>query len=276
MGCSLYEFFLHLSPNDKQEGSAVRTKYLAVLSLTILTAGCTISAERLRGQLIQPDDTELPNVVDNLVLMDVRVTSNEVPLKLYSMQLDNLETGEPWNLALFSNMFLKTKELPFEQQGDAIHHTVAVDLPAGRYRVKSMTLKNYFVNHLSTNVAQTFEHTLGEDLVLQVKGTSQAQYLGQIDFHLRPYGTNTQRDAASQVLAATGESMTSDAGINTGGTGHMPGATASAMATDVQTLYGRVDVSVVAASDEMLATAKRSFAALSDIELVSGALMLEK
>ena len=258
-------------------GTAVRmNKYLALFSLAILTVGCTISAERLRGQLIQPDDTELPNVVDNLVLMDVQITSDEAPLKLYSMQLDNLDTGEPWNLALFSNMFLKTEELPFEQLGDAIHHTVAVDLPAGRYRVKSMTLKNHFVNQLSTNVAQTFDHTLSEELVLEVKRTSLPQYLGQIDFHLRPYGANTQRDTASQVLAAAGESMTSESGISAGGTSHMPGAAASAMATDIQTLYGSIDVAIVPASNASLAEANRSFAALSGIELMSGGLTLNK
>lgn len=246
-----------------------------LLGAVVMTAGC-VTADRVRGHILQPTDRVLPNYQDNLVILDVRVVTDGDPLKLNAMQLRHTGTGEPWRLALFSNVFLKTQALPFEERDDGIHHTIVVDLPEGTYEVQSAEFQNFVVNLAGTNVAQSLEQALDEPLFFEVTASSSPQYLGELEFRIRPTVVSQSRDGTSTMLGAADKSLRDgNRGLEPGGTDAMVGAAAAAVATDVQTMTGRVDVLVTPPVDATTAGVGRRFRVLSGTTVIPGKMWIQ-
>ena len=216
-----------------------------LLSAILICSGCAVP-DRVRGHILQPTDRVLPAYQDNLVILDVRVATDDALLKLHDVSLRDTATGLPWRLALFANSIMKTKALPFEQKDGVIHHTIVLDLPAGIYEVTTLEFKDYIVNLAGTNLSQTYERRPPEPLFFEVVRSSQPQYLGMLDFHINPYVVSQSRDGTSQTLSGAHSARTANKGLDPSGTDAVLGAAALSMATDMQKLSGTLVVNVVA------------------------------
>ena len=250
--------------------------YAVTLLLTAIfvLSGCA-TPDRVRGHILQPTDRTLPTYQDNLVILDVQVSTDEGVLKLYDVGLRDTSTGLPWRLALFSNSILRTQALPFELKGDAVHHTLVLDLPAGTYEVTSLQFKDYIVNLTGVNVSQTYERSPPKPLFFEVVSSSQPQYLGTLNFQIDPYVVSQSQDGASQILSAAHAAQTTNKGLDPGGTDAVLGAAATTAATNVQTLSGTLVVTVVAPDEASAMEAGKGFRALTNVAARPGRMWLQ-
>ena len=245
-----------------------------LLSAIFISSGCSVP-DRVRGHMLQPTDRALPAYRDNLVILDVRVRTDEGLLKLYDVGLRDTATGLPWRVALFANSIMNTMALPFEEKDGAIHHTIVLDLPAGTYEVTTLQFKDYIVNMAGTNVSQTFEHRPPEPLFFEVASSSQPQYLGTLDVRINPYVVSQSRDGTSKMLSAAHSAQTANKGLDPGGTDAVLGAAASAMATEVQTLSGTLVVNVIAPDEASAKGTGKGFRALTGTAVKPGRMWLQ-
>lgn len=246
-----------------------KQQIILLVSVVLLTVSC-VSTDRVRGNILQPTDRVLPSYQDNLVIVDVRIASEGSPMKLREMWLRHTTTGDSWRIALFGNALLKTQALPFDQRGDSIYHTIAVDLPAGSYQLQSLVLQNYVANLISTDVAQILNHTLTEPLFLEVASVSEPQYLGTLEMRINPYVVGQSRDLISTMLESAHEAQTSgNTNMDGGGTDAVLGAAAGATATDIQRMSGNVEITAVSPNEATTANVGKQFRALSGEPIVS-------
>lgn len=252
-------------------------RYIAALLLgsLLVSLGCA-APDRVRGHILQPTDRTLPTYSDNLVILDVRVETQEGALKLYDVDLRETDSGLNWRVPLFANSIMKTKAITFEEKDGAIYHTAVLDLPAGNYEVLNLEFRNFIGNFSGPNVAQTYARKPPEPVFFTVVNSGQPQYLGRLNVSIDPYVTSQVRDGTSQAMGAAHEVLTSDNEItDAGGTDAMLGAAASAMATDVQTLSGSIAVSVTAPDAASATAAGKRFRALSGTTVTPGRMWVE-
>ena len=245
-----------------------------LLSAIVMSSGCSVP-ERVRGHILQPTDRALPAYQNNLVILDVRVKTDQGALKLNDVDLRDTATGLPWHLPLFSNSIMKTNAVPFEEKDDAIHHTIVVDLPAATYEVTTLEFKDHIVNLIGTNVVQVYEQRPPEPLYFEVTDSPQPQYLGTLELTINPYLVSESRDGTSQMMSSAHSVQTANKGLDPGGTDAILGAASTAMATDVQTLSGTLLVNVVGPDDASARSAGKRFRALTGTTVTRGRMWLQ-
>lgn len=247
-----------------------RFAIVLLLSTFLVSFGCS-TPDRVRGHILQPTDRALPAYSDNLVILDVRVETQQGALKLHDVDLRETGTGLPWRLPFFANSIMKTKAVPFEERDGAIYQTVVLDLPVGTYEVLSLEFRNFISNFSGPNVAQTYERKPPEPLFFTVVNSNQPQYLGMLEVAINPYVSGQVRDLSSQMMSSAHEILTEDKQIiDAGGTDAMLGAAASATATDIQTLSGSITIGVTAPDAASATAASKRFRALSRTNATPG------
>lgn len=244
----------------------LRKKYILALTgalLSALVSGClSVSSERIRTQVLQPADSNPPKVADRLVSFDVSISYSDLPLKLYSVQIYNITTGEPWNLTFFKNSFIDSNEIHAEVDKHTVRHTVITNLPAATYQIRKIKL----VGSLSRaeqqsltapDIIQTFEHEPATPLFFTVDAAAEAQYLGALYIMLNTHIDHSQRDFGSSALAATQYQG-------------MPAVAANAMHTETQTLRGMALIDIKPPTDELIASLQERYPATAALTFVKG------
>lgn len=249
------------------------TRAASVLTLTLviisaLVSGClSVSTERIRTQVLQPTDSTLPAVSDQLVTFDVSIHNPGSRLKLYSAQVYNLTTGEPWSLAFFENSFIDSKAIHGEIDNETVRHTVITNLPAATYQLKKIKftggISRFEQGNLTTpDISQSFEHGLTTPLFFTVEAGAGPQYLGELEIRLNTYAMSSQRDFESSALAASQA-------------GNMAAIAANAMHTEIQTLGGTAHFQVHPPTDESIASMQTRYPATASMSFTKGRMWQE-
>lgn len=249
--------------------------YVLLVCCLVFSAGCA-TPDRVSGHILQPTDRELPAYQDNLVILDVRVESDIGALKLRDVDLRNVDTGLPWRIALFDNVFMKTQALPFEERDGAIYHTIVTDMPAGTYEIDTLEFQDYIANLAGPDTSRKLVHQLTEPLMFEVQQSAQPQYLGTLNLDVQARVTSSVRDATSEALAAAHEVRTGgEPSLDPGGTDAMLGAAATATAVDIQEMRGSVDVSVTPPDSASARVAGNRYRALSGSTITPGRMWVQ-
>ena len=234
--------------------------------ITILILNSCSGMQRVRPQVLQPDDQNLPDIEHRLVFFSIDIDQGQTKLKLHRLVAKNLSTQELWVFPFYDNAILGSSILPVKKDGNTIKHFVLLDIPAGRYQLTEADFKYFQYNIIGSNTSQKLNHKLTTSVFFDVT-ENEASYLGNLNIRIvTPNLQSSEDDVYTQLANDQGLQQTYPS---------MTIAALNAAKTTIQTLGGFVYFNAPGIRGDDIPEARELYPTLSNVRFSQGRIWTE-